>query len=207
MSLLQSGGILEDPPQPPVGRRGLTAQQVQDAITARLASYDTQARVAALLAEKVDESDYNIRVAGLDSRDTENRNNIAAAVARLATAEGEIDTLEAGKVSVDDFYMDITPRYCTLDRLSGNFVFVFSHVPAKYATANLVQVNFQGVSAYRGAWTPSTEYILFGLLPTAVQNIRNNTARNQSVWRGAVSFFAGTTNLGEEMFIVAIDRG
>lgn len=207
MSLLQSGGILEDPPQPPTGRRGLTATQVEEAITSRLASYLTQSRIAALLGEKVDESDYNLQVATLNSRDTDNRNNLAAAIVRLAAAEGEIDTLESGKIDVDDFYLDITPRYCSLDRLSGNFVFVFSHVPSKYSTANIVEVNFQGVSAYRSSWTPSTEYILFGLLPTAVQNIRNNTGRNQLTWQGLVEFFNGTTSLGTERFIVAIDRG
>lgn len=97
MSIL-SGGILENAPQPPAGNRGLTAQQVQDAITARLRSYITQARIQSLLNEKLDESDFNIEKASLESRDTENRNNInalARQVANLPTDTHLADAIQA----------------------------------------------------------------------------------------------------------------
>ena len=115
---------------------------------------------------------------------------------------------------INDFYIDITPRYARFrtsgsdpDDLDGNFVFVFSHVPEEYALANVVEVNFQGIQAYRGAWTPSTSYITFGFEPTSLNNLRNNTGRNQTTWQIEITFFQGTTNLGSERSFVVIDRG
>ena len=207
MSLLQSGGILEDAPQPPVGRRGLTAQQVNDEITRRLASYITQARITTLLGEKVDESDYNLQVATLNSRDTENRNNLTAAVARIAANESEIDTLETGKLEVEDFYIDPDKRYVTPAQLSDNFVLYFSHVPAKYQSANLVRVNWDGIPVYAGAWTPSTEYILFGIDPRQLDNLRTNVTRDKVDWLIEVRFFNSSEALGTETLRILIDRG
>ena len=132
------------------------------------------------------------------------RSNVAQVTqAEFDALKAEVET----KQDIEDFYIDITPRYATFDDLSGNWMFVFSHVPAKYAEANLIQVNFQGIRAYRGAWNPTTEYILFSMETAAVALIRNNTERNQSVWTGEVSFFKGAEDLGDERFIVAIDRG
>ena len=105
------------------------------------------------------------------------------------------------------FYVDVTPRYATIADLSDNWVLTFSAVPDRFKPANLVEVNFQGVLAYRSAWNPNSEYILFGLLPNAITNITNNTGRNQATWEGQVTFFNGTENLGSKNFVVAIDRG
>ena len=122
--------------------------------------------------------------------------------------------LDAAIDGINDFYIDIWPRYAKYrtsgsdpDDLDGNFVFVFSHVPEEYASANVVQVNFQGIQAYRGAWTPSTSFIIFGFEPTALNNLRNNTGINQTTWQIEITFFQGTTNLGSERTFVVIDRG
>ena len=122
--------------------------------------------------------------------------------------------LDAEIAKINDFYIDITPRYAfmrtsgsTPDDLDGNFVFVFSHVPEEYADANVVEINFQGIQAFRGGWTPSTTYIRFGFEPTSLNNLRNNTGRNQATWQIEITFFNGTTNLGSERTFVVINRG
>ena len=122
--------------------------------------------------------------------------------------------LDAAIAGINDFYIDVNPRYAfmrtsgsTPDDLDGNFVFVFSHVPEKYNDANVVSINFQGIIVYRSEWTPSTRYIRFGFEPTALQNLRNNTGRNQAIWQVEITFFNGTTNLGSERTFVVINRG
>ena len=124
------------------------------------------------------------------------------------------DQLDAAIDGINDFYIDIIPRHAKFrtsgsdpDALDGNFVFVFSHVPEEYADANVVEINFQGIQAFRGAWTPATRYIKFGFEPTSLNNLRNNTGRNQDIWQIEVTFFQGTTNLGNERSFVVIDRG
>lgn len=237
MSFLESGGLLEDPAQPPRGNRGLNARQVDDAITARLATYLTQSGVQRLVDQKVNISDYDIQVATLQSRDTENRNNLTAAVARIRTAEGsivtlqtdvdtaetEIDTAEANitklqsdvsnldtsKLAVDDFYIDPDKRYATIEDLSENWVFVFSHVPAKYSEATHVRVSWDGVIAYNNVWSPTTEYILFSIDPTQIPNLADNarTTPTKKIWRVQFSILKNTELLGIETVPIIIDRG
>lgn len=236
MSILDQG-ILENAPQPRAGGRGLTANQVNEEITRRLASYITQSRVTTLLDGKVDESDYNIEKSTIESRITENRNNINgndSDITSLQTAVGtklaistfnsaktnlenadtalgrRIDDVDNRHVSVDDFYIDVWPRYITSERLGGNIIFVFSHVPPKYQVANLITVQWDGVPVVpRTAWNPSTEYILFSIGATNLDNLRValGASPNRESWQVQIRFFNQTVELGLENIPVLIDRG
>ena len=124
--------------------------------------------------------------------------------------QAEFDALKAevdAKQPRDAFYIDVDPRYATFDDLDGNFIFVFSHVPDKYKEANLVRVVINGIQAYRSAWDPRTEYILFSMQPPGPENIRDNTARDATHWNVDVDFFKATENLGSERVVIIIDRG
>ena len=135
MSLLQSGGILEDPAQPPVGRRGLNAQQVDDAITARLASYITQSRITALLGGYVTGAEWD-----QDRRETD------AEVLALQTKQEEIND------GLDDTY-----DQQHIDRVVSGLRAERSGVEllGEQVVFNLMQTDIANFTAEQAAATPS----------------------------------------------------
>lgn len=129
-----------------------------------------------------------------------------------AVTQAEFDALKAEvdtKLNAEDFYIDPDKRYATPAQLSDNWVLYFSHVPTKYQSANLVRVNWDGIPVYAGSWTPSTEYIIFGIDPTQIDNLRTNVTRDGSKpdWLVEVRFFDRSTQLGFESLRILIDRG
>ena len=117
--------------------------------------------------------------------------------------------LDAALAALDILYIDPNRRYATLADLRKNWVFFFSHVPERYKTANVVSISWDGVIAYKDAWTPSTEYIFFAINPTQLQNLDDVVTQDTSklLWRVQVTFLQGTTTLGIETVPIIIDRG
>ena len=127
--------------------------------------------------------------------------------------QSEFDALKAvvdSKLNAEDFYIDPDKRYATLDDLSKNWVFVFSHVPAKYSEATHIRVSWDGVIAYNSVWDPTTEYILFSINPTQIPNLADNarTTPSKLIWRVQFSILKNNTELlGIETVPIVINRG
>ena len=151
------------------------------------------------------------RVYGVQSLTRASR--AAVTEADFNTLKAAVDTLRtevANKLNAEDFYIDVWPRYISSERLGGNIIFVFSHVPAKYQTANLIIVEWDGVPVVpRTAWDPSTEYILFSIGATNLDNLRValGASPNRETWQVQIRFFQQTNFLGIETVPVLIDRG
>ena len=117
--------------------------------------------------------------------------------------------LDAALEALDVLYIDPNRRYATLADLRKNWVFYFSHVPERYKSANIVSISWDGVIAYKDAWTPSTEYIFFAINPTQLQNLDDVVTQDTSklLWRVQITFLQGETTLGIETVPIIIDRG
>ena len=127
--------------------------------------------------------------------------------------QAEFDALKAvvdSKLNAEDFYIDPNRRYATIADLSENWVFVFSHVPAKYSEATHIRVSWDGVIAYNNVWDPTTEYILFSINPTQIPNLADNarTTPSKLIWRVQFSILKNNTELlGIETVPIVINRG
>ena len=119
------------------------------------------------------------------------------------------EQLKSAIDGINDFYIDPNRRYATVEDLRKNWVFFFSNVPEEYANANLVSVSWDGVLAYRSAWTPATRYILFSIDPRQINNLIDNANADTSklTWRVQVTFLRNTEALGIEDVPIIIDRG
>lgn len=122
--------------------------------------------------------------------------------AAIAQVRSEIPAVVGG----GEFYVDITPRYCRVDQLRGILVFVFTNVPAKYNTANLIEVLIDGSRAYRSGWDTNTTYLRFDIIDQTVDNIISNTTPDQAIWDVEVKFLNGQTELGRERTPLIINR-
>ena len=122
--------------------------------------------------------------------------------AAIAQVRSEIPAVVGG----GEFYVDITPRYCRVDQLRGVLVFVFTNVPAKYNTANLIEVLIDGSRAYRSGWDTDTTYLRFDIIEQTVDNIISNTTPDQAIWDVEVKFLNGQTELGRERTPLIINR-
>ena len=157
----------------------------------------------------------SINVRGSNSRDTDSATGGVfkiygvSALPRNQIAGITQQQLDAALAALDVLYIDPNRRYATTADLSKNWVFFFSHVPERYKNANLVSISWDGVIAYRNAWTPSTEYIFFAIDPAQINNLIDNanTDTSKLIWRVQVTFLQGTTTLGIEDVPIIIDRG
>lgn len=138
------------------------------------------------------------------------RSQVAAVTQdEIDALDGRVMALESGKLDAEDFYIDVWPRYISSERLGGNIIFIFSHVPAKYQTANQIRIMWDGVPVYRNVWNPSTEFVLFSIAASSLDNLRVALGASPSrlAWQVQVRFYRDDVELGLENAPVLIDRG